>query len=381
MAIVEIEFDPLRRDLITLGFARRRSRGQPPRRPRETHPAQPMPPNWGPKRTRRALIAGGTVVVGAATLISKPWEWFTPETLESLATQAKNTENIYRRDDLSDTETRNKYTMLMADIFVRYYPVGISKTQLLSSVVWVNSKEAFEEIFINHNQDPFFPQEYLRQLAARTPAFTSVDGHIYINTANGIFQKKMTSQDPTFPIDWNPLKSLRLTLSHEFNHAIAEPSQDPFIFDIVDPDNTLTHRRINGFQFYGLTSENGSAGLYDSIDEASAELLSKYINTELFDSFISKYDNHRMQDITNIIGRLEKLLEEAGITKMELARFHKNSGLRGFLLLLAERGRINAQNISEHDRIIFGLTLFEALVQNNQTILQDYMNSAKDLSR
>lgn len=58
-----------------------------------------------------------------------------PETLESLVAQAKKMEGGFTGIDLANQETRAQYTKLLAEIFVRYYPLGISKEQLLSSVV------------------------------------------------------------------------------------------------------------------------------------------------------------------------------------------------------------------------------------------------------
>jgi len=396
MAIVEMEFDPSRRDFFLTGFARgRRSGGsQPPRRPgARTQPNQPQP-DGGFKVTRREALGLGilaTTLAGGGYIAHKlGWVFPTgpdqtpqePETLESLVIKAKSMEDEYSINDLSDKETRDNYTRLLADIFIGYYPLGISKQQLLSSVVFVNSKEAFEELFVSRNQDPQFTLEYIKQVAARTPAFTgSDDSKIFINTSYGIFHKEMTNQDPKYPKDWNPLKSLRLVLFHEFSHAISVPSLDSVIFSIVDKNNSIKDKKITGFRIKGYTDKNEFAALYSSIDEAAVELLSKYTNTDLFNSFISKYGDTEGHSVTDIMTRLEQLMNAARIDKMELARFHKSSNLRGFLLLLAERGGIDPQRISEPDRIAFGFSLFQALIQNNQAILQDYMNSARRLAR
>lgn len=392
MATVEIGFDQSRRDFLIFGFARgRRGSGQPPRRPTRVAATQPEPPDGGLKVTRRGAIIAGVIVGGSAIAVAmlRPWQRVTsppeqdsPETLESLVAKAKKIEDEYSINDLSDKETRNNYTKLLADIFIGYYPLGISKQQLLSSVVFVNSKEAFEELFVERNRDPYFTEEYVKQVAARTPAFTgSDDSKIFINTSYEIFHKEMTSQDSKYPKDWNPLKSLRLLLFHEFSHAISVPSLDPVIFSIVDQNNTIKDKKNTGFRIKGYTDNREFAALYSSIDEAAVELLSKYINTDLFNSFISEYGDTQGNSVTDIMTRLEQLLSAARIAKMDLARLHKASNLKGFLLLLAERGGINPQIISESDRIVFGFSLFEALIQNNQAILQDYMNSARSSVR
>lgn len=397
MAIVEVLFPDefSRRDFL---FARRRShRDQTPRKPHQPATPQGQPPEWnwfGKKVSRRTIIGTGSLMVGlgAGGFVADRlglWKFFPlspdqpePETLESLVAKAKKMEDEYNINDLSDKGTHDNYTKLLADIFIRYYPLDLSKQQLLSSVVWVNSEEAFEELFVSRNQDPYFTQEYIKQVAARTPAFTgSDDSKIFVNTPYEIFHKEMTSQDPKYPRDWNPLKSLRVTLFHEFSHAISVPSLDPVIFSIVDQNNSIKDKKVTGFRIKGYTDKNEFAALYSSIDEAAVELLSKYINTDLFNSFISEYSDTEGHSVTDIMTRLEQLLSASKVTKMDLARLHKASDLKGFLLLLAERGGINPQRISEPDRIAFGFSLFEALIQNNQAILQDYMSSARRLAR
>lgn len=231
------------------------------------------------------------------------------------------------------------------------------------------------------NQAPNLPTQYLKDKANGTPVFTA-DGKAYINTTNEIFQKQKTASNTNFPKDWNPLKSLRLTLFHEFSHVISQPAVDSAIFSVVDPRNDITDKQTAGFQIKGLTSKREPVGFYNSIDEATAELLSKYINTNLFQLFLSDYfSDIQGNNVTAIMIRLEKLVDSAKIDRMELAYLHKTSNLRGFLLLLAERYGISPQKIPERGRIIFGFALFEALVQNNQAILQDYMNSAKRLTK
>lgn len=203
---------------------------------------------------------------------------------------------------------------------------------------------------------------------------------MYVNTAHEVFQKQQTASNPNFPKDWNPLKSLRSTLLHEFNHVISQPTTDITLFSLVDSRNEVTDKKVEGFQIKGFTGERKLVALFNPIEEASAELLSKYINIDLFHSFISDYPGTQ-GNVTSIMIRLEKLLDSAGIDKILLARLHQTSDLKGFLLLLSERYGLNPQKISERDRIIFGFSLFEALVQNNQTILQDYMYTARRLPR
>lgn len=340
------------------------------------------------KITRRTFLIASVATAGVlATACLRPWERLTTapeqeeqETLESLVAKAKKMEDEFTGTDLSGKEARAKHTNLLADIFARYYPVGISREQLLSSVFFTDSKEAFEEIYVNLNQAPNLSTQYLKKEADGTPAFTA-DGKAYINTTNEIFQKHKTASNPNFPKDWHPLKSLRLALFHEFSHVISQPAVDSAIFSVVDPRNDITDKQFAGFQIKGLTNKRESVGLYSSIDVATAELLSKYINTDLFNLFLSDFSDIQGNNVTAIMIRLEKLVDSAKIDKMELAYLHKTSNLRGFLLLLAERYGISPQKIPERGRIIFGFTLFEALVQNNQAILQDYMNTARRFNK
>lgn len=376
MAIIEMES---RRDLITLEFARRRSRGgQPPRRTREVHLAQPQSPNWGPKIPRGVLIVGGAAAVGVALL--RPWEWFTPqpepegpETLESLVAQAINLENTYKGKDLSDLEPRNEYAKLLAEIFVRYNEEQISGDQLFNSIVWMETAEEFERIF--------FEEEGVNITAERlrhTLAFTA-DGKIYLNLSSPAFQQKTIDTDPALR-GFNPLKQLRLALFHDFYHVVTEDSQDDSIFAIVDPQNQKRNKKNSGFRILGMDNRGILVGLYENIHEATAELLSKQINQDLFGSFHSDYPSSG-EKVTDTMLHLALLLEAAQIPVNEVRRMYKQSSLKEFLLLLSERGGINPQRVSERDRILFGFAIFEALIKNNQIILQDYMNSARGLPR
>lgn len=277
------------------------------------------------------------------------------ETLSSLVTKARKMEDEFKGQNLSDKAIRSQYTSLLADIFTRYYPIETSREELRSSVVFVDSNG--------------------------TPAFTA-DRKIYINTTNEVFQKQETAKNPYYPKDWHPLKTLRLALFHEFNHLITQPAEDAAISVVVDPRNDITKKEIDGFAIKGFNVKKELVGLYASIDEASTELLSKYISINLFGSFLSDYSHDNQgRNVTAIMIRLEKLIDSAKIDKMELAYLHRTSNLRGLLLLLTERSGINPQKVSERDRIVFGLSLFEALQQDNQTILQDYMNSAKGFTK
>lgn len=137
MAIVEMEFDPSKRDFLTLGFARRRrDGGQPPRRPRQPDsPLGQQPPEWkwfDKKVSRRTVVGVGSLLVGlgvGAFVVDRLGllKFFPPlpdqpepETLESLVAKAKKMEDEYSINDLSDKRTRDNYTKLLADIFIRY---------------------------------------------------------------------------------------------------------------------------------------------------------------------------------------------------------------------------------------------------------------------
>ncbi len=375
-----------RRDFL-LPFARHKRRHPKVIKPHSSlnQPKSPKSPLVLDRRQFLYLAGGTAAAIALAAGGINLWESSYQETLESLVTQAKKMEDEYKGIDLANKEARNQYSNTLADIFVRYYPLGISKQQLLSSIVWIDSKKEYEEIFVKRNQDPAFSHDYIRKLSAGTPAFTMLEDHkVYISTANDIFQKRVVAADKKIPPDWNPLKSLRQTLSHEFSHQISKPSQDQTIFSIVDPNNIYTDKEISGFQIKAFTTKKEHVGLFESIDEACVELLSKHLNTDLFQSFISEYGTEYGSDSVNnvsaIMTRLEQVLNAAGISRLELAHLHQTSDLKGFVLMLAERGGINPQKIAKPDRIMFGFSLFEALIQNNQAILQNYMNRARSIN-
>lgn len=270
--------------------------------------------------------------------------------LEALVRKARQMEDEFKGQDLSDQTIRSEYTNLLADIYSRYYRLDTTKEALSSAVTFVNAGE--------------------------TTANTEAD-KIYINVGNGFFQKKATSSNPAFPKDWNPLKSLRIALSEEFTHFIIQPAEDAGLFLIVDSANEITNKRIYGFKFKGIRGKN-QVFLYPTIEEASVKLLANYINLDLFDVYLDTYaENSREQDINNIMLRLEQVIDSAKIDKTILASLHKTSNLRGLLLLLGERYGLDPQKVNEQMRIMFGLSIFEALKQNDQIILQDYISTAR----
>lgn len=398
MTFVEITS---RRDFLGLDniFARsRKERRQAEKQARQqvASSGQPQPPDWNPfdqLTTRRALVGGGVAVgatgVGLAVVDRLGLLKLFPqsseedsEILQSLVLDAKKIEDEFEGNDLSDRETRNKYTILLADIFIRYYHLNLSKEQMLSSVIFVNDPLTFEQIFIDKNQDPAFSSDVLKNAAAKTPAFTeSEELKIYVNTLNVIFRKDLTDQDPKFPAGWNPLKSLRLTLFHEFSHAIAKPATDPLIFSVLDPLNELTSKRVEGFRFTGRTGRGEFVGAYGPIDEAFVELLSKYINRDLFDSFISEYTHELGMSVSNIMNNLEQILEAAKINRDQLTKYHQDSNLKGFLLKLFERKGTKNTRSTERNQIEDGFILFDVLMTNNQSYIQAYLDQLRSVQR
>lgn len=266
----------------------------------------------------------------------------------------------------------------MADIFIKYYSLDISRQQLLSSIVFVNSRPAFEEIFIGRNENQLITPETLRNLVPDTQAFTDRrDSKVFINTTHDSFIKGLTDEDPKYPYNWNPLKSLRIALFHEFNHLLSISGTDTALFAVLDPNNEYHDKRIEGFKIRGLNNKNQYAGDYDSIDEAFVELMSKKINTDLFGDFVGEYKDAEGNDVIAIMDRLEQVLNAANINNKELMRLHKSSNLRGFLLLLVDRSHIDMRAVPEPVKISIGTRLLRALIQNDQVVLQDYMNKAR----
>lgn len=356
-----------RRDLLFSYAKQKKAKYEREKQAPKTGSKLTPPPNNNENgiNRRQALrwLIGGAIGLGAVAVgISRPWDQPDPEqpkseTLASLVDEAIKIEDEFQESDLSNKNNRVQYTNLLAQIFTKYYSTNTTANQLASTVIF-SSKETING----------------------SPAVTK-DNKIYIDTSNDIFQKNKTSTKSNWSKGWNPLKSLRLTLFHEFIHEIVQLRQDQALFSVVDAQNNVRDKEISGFRVQGYDNKNRSVAIYDLIDEASVELLSKYINTDLFRSFISGYISKEGVDASAIMTRLEQVLNSAGISRTDLANFHQTSDLKGFLLLLNERYGISPQKIGEKDRITFGFSIFEALVQNNQAILQDYITSAKKLTK
>lgn len=133
MAITEMEFP--RRDFLTLGLSRRRSRGgQPPRKPRETHSAQPEPHKLGLNINRRLFITvGATVMVagGVAALVSNPWEWFSNQPPDSPQTPTPE-------QPLNPTEQLNRVHQEVRHLALMYPEDSLVRKVYLGNLAEIN---------------------------------------------------------------------------------------------------------------------------------------------------------------------------------------------------------------------------------------------------
>lgn len=379
-----VEFDLSRRDFLTLAFARRRRSdgGQPPRRPARTSP-QPEPPDGGFKVTRREALIAGTIVGGGAiaAAILQPWKWFTspaeqdgPETLESLVAKAKKMEDEYKGRDLSDKTTREKYADMLAGIFAFHYPSYLSRQQLRESITWTDSVRDFTRQRIlssGKTGEPTSQQIANEQFATAT----TYRGKVTVNAGADVYKQENIVIIEDTPYTWNPLKMFRLSLLHEFNHLVTEKNDD-VIFSIIDPNNQIRDKRIEGFRLVGINKDGTFPTVYNDLHEAVIELLAKDISQSDFGSYYSNYPSDITgEDITVLINRLEQILQVTGISHQELASMHKNSNLRDFLLKLSDKAGVNIEAPLEN-RIRLGSIIAQAIESNNQRILQDYIRQA-----
>lgn len=383
MATLEMELDLSKRDFLTLGFARRKSRGgQPPRRSHFRPPSpQPQPPDWERLVTRReVIIAAGTIVAGGAiAALLKPWDWFKPqpeqagpETLESLVAQAKKMEDEYKGKDLSDKTARERYADTLVGIFAFHYPGYFSRQQLKKTLSWVDTLDQFVRQKIASSGRSGEPSA--SQLENERFTTASTDNRrrkITVNVASEAFKNA--------PLTWNPLKILRISLLHEFNHLVFE-GRDEIIFSIIDPNNRIEDKRVEGFRFVGVDEKGKFATALDDLHEAVIELLAKDISQSDFGLHISNMPSQLTgEDITAVMNRLEQILQIVGITHQELAILHKNSNLREFLLKISDKAGVSL-DASLENRIRFGSIIAGAIERNDQRTLQSYINQVRSIA-
>lgn len=290
MAIIETGFYPTRRDLLTLGFSRRsRSHGQkPPRRPRETHLAQPQPPNWGPRIPRRIFIAGGTVVVGAATLISRPWEWFRSpdEKIREGWLRLPPKDRITRLEfknypGFSDFNSETE----MINASAQYYcsVLACSPEVMRRKVLLTNTERIIEEIEID-NERKLTDQEKQKYGGATTEMFGEKRGFILINRANLIREANKYLQQKEAKDEMGGRDAytvmLKSTLFHAYTHANVSQEEVAFNDLIIPSQVPVVYNKMgHGFTFLGKRA-TGETVFQHGGDEALTDYVATAIGQE-----------------------------------------------------------------------------------------------------
>lgn len=385
MAIIGAEFPKFIQDFAFFARQRGSRRQQWPKRTGETFLPEPRPPDKsGFRLGRRSLIIGGTVIIGAGTAVAilRPWELFDQtDTLESLVSQAKNMEDEYKGQDLSDRKTREKYVDILAGIFAFHYPEYFPRQQLKKSVSFADTLFGFVQQSIDSSGKSGTPTP--QQLENERGATASTDNRgkkITVNVASEAFIQVNLNRIKNIPPRWNPLKELRVVLLHEFNHLVTE-IEDPVIFSIVDPTNRIKDKVIEGFRFRGIDERGNIAAGLDDLHEAVIELLAKNISQSDFGSYFSERPTSITgEEIIILIDRLETVLQIIGMSHEELSRLHKNSNLRQFLLILSDKAGINRDTPLE-TRVRIGSVIAGAIERNDQRTLQSYINQVKQIQQ
>lgn len=378
MATTEIPFQGL--DALFSRRHRSHRGGQSPRKPSPQQsfiPSTP-PPDGDFRFGRRHVpltVVGILIAGGAAVTLTKPWERFAqPETLDNLVTQAKKMEDEYKGKDLSDKRARERYADILSGIFAFHYSEYFSRQQLKETIVWADTLDQFvrqRNLAIGKVGNPSAQQ--LENERSTTASTDNKAKKITVNAASDVFKQQNIRSMNNLPPNWNPLKMLRISLLHEFNHLVQETTDDA-VFSVVDPENRITNKRIEGFRFKG-TDENGNfaTGLND-LHEAVMELLAKDISQIDFGSHFSDYqDDVTGLSITTIMNTLEQILQVIGLSHKDLAKLHKSSNLREFSLMLSDKAGVNTAE-SLDNRLRFGINIASAIERNNQRLLQGYIN-------
>lgn len=383
MPTAEIPFDQDRRDFL-FPFAKGKSRNRQPSRGTGSNrsPIQPKRPEKdGHKITRRQFIPlagiGAAVGVGILARALEPWNWFTPqpepsrpETLESLVAEAKNMEEQFRGQDLSDKVIRKKYVAILAGAFALHAFPDLSKDDIANSVLFGETSQGYINLSNQYSLKPNLSNYDPYEVAATTDT-----RKVIVNLSHPIFQlKSMTN--PIYPKGWNPLKSLRRVLAHEFNHLITPIIDDQELFNATDLDETFQNRRVAGFSIRAFHPTNGlPVSVNATIDEAAVELQAANFSSLFGSSVEIQYFNIYGQDIAAIALRLSNLTKTAGISLEQLSSLNRSSKLKEFLLLLAEKAKISPQ-ATFVQKLEYGFKVCDALTSNDQMFLQDFINRA-----
>ncbi|MBI4038351.1 hypothetical protein HY384_00155 [Candidatus Daviesbacteria bacterium] len=283
-------------------------------------------------------------------------------------------EDGFKGKDLSDKDTRDKYTLLLAGIFEKATNSSLSRDQLIGVITWVEDPKRYQQA---HKEA--FGYDISNEEVPYNLAFTSDTGSIFLNLSAAYLQSNVISKNAGL-LRINSLSSLREMLFHEWEHLFEPLKQDDLIFNVVDPNNRLKGKQVAGFNVMGYSTSGFLRDLFQGIKEATAELSSKKLNLSLFGSFYNYYPMIPYRGripVAKIVVNLEELLDAANISIEQMREMRRDSNLRGFLLLLTEQFELNSKVYSERERISYGLRLFVALARDEQPILQDYIERAR----
>ncbi len=371
-------------------FAGKRSRGRGQTRSGRNNIQQlsPQQPDRNPFKglfTRRRLVIGAVTVGAAAVVlagadqlgIQNPFrptpEPPLPETLEGMVIEAKKMEDSFKDNDLSNKQTRQKYTNLLAGIFALNYQNFLTKEQILSTMVWTDSIDDFVAERLKSSTHPLLSEPAYRKEAPDTTAATDIrTRRMVINTKADIFNQRALNNLKS-PYKWNPLKMLRISLFHEFGHLVNTNSDDQ-LYVIVDPQNGIRNKVIEGFRITG-EDDKGYPTILNNVHEAAIELFSKELNEKYFGSFFSNYINGAGDGIDIVRDNLDKVLQAAGISKDETSSYHKGSRLKEFLILLTQKvGATDKDPVL--NRLTFALRVMTAIDSSDQGFIQSFINLA-----
>ncbi len=246
-----------------------------------------------------------------------------------------------------------RHIELVAGMYHNYYNTTISVDQMAGGVLLIPTTEEFVRYLkqVKNFSGNFTDQEN-RQIVARFLTGGTAVVNLQADFFNAaIIQKGIERK--MLPQAWNPARTLRTTLAHEWGHDIVGNSTDP-ILSLLDPKNRYPSKRFEGFRVKGLTDlaegiypsdikpNTEHALRYSELDEAAVELLAARPNVEFFPkdrNFYSSYpDYHGSTDgITQMGLRLNRLKDACRVGDDILYRRHYASDVGQFFFLLLRR--------------------------------------------
>lgn len=278
-------------------------------------------------------------------------------------------EEQFKGQDLSDKTMRKKYVDILAGAFDLHAQSVLSQKDIADSVLFGNTPQEFVNLLNQYSLRPELSEYDMDAVAGTTDK-----GKIIVNLPHPIFHSKSMT-NPIYPKGWNPLKSLRRVLSHEFNHLITPIIPDQELFDATDLDARFKERRVAGFSIRAFHPNGRPVAVNVPIDEATVELQATNFSSLFGPSLEMRYFSIYGEDIAGIAIRLSNLTKTVGISSEQLSRLNRGSKLKEFLLLLTEKAKISPQ-ASLAQRLEYGFNVCDALINNDQIFLQDFIKRA-----